>query len=335
MDTVKKDVNFANIFKGNFLNYIIKYKETIQVVLSKYEYVIFMARKAICFYEAMCVNGEVPEASCKVFSSRVIDYNILNELRGKKIAIIDDVVVKGTSLNHVINMLSDYDVKAYVLVVACEETFPETLNCNSNFQMCDSYVTLERGDIFSFAGMITEYIEASMCPFNVDQPIYTFADTTKEQLNSLLVKYNAVNISSGVQQIYGIINNVIYFDMAALADLCPAFRSVPVDSVLKIRIMSSQRIVAIPFVLFPELTIEELENLYSVVSNNFTDILSNVNNKLVSYENKMKLVSYYFSELLGEVFFCAERIDCQKSKRNDIHQFSKCTDELFAQKHCT
>ena len=149
----------------------------------------------------------------------------------------------------------------------------------------------------------------------------------------MLIKYNAVNISSGVQQNYGISNNVIYFSTAAIADIFPAFKDIPVDSVLKIRIMSSKRIMVIPFVLFPELTIEELESLYSIVSNNCTDRLANVDNALVSYENKMKFISYYFSELLAEVFFCAENINGIKNIRNDIHQFSKCTEEIFTQRN--
>ena len=134
-------------------------------------------------------------------------------------------------------------------------------------------------------------------------------DITQDRLNRMLIKYNAVNISSGVQQNYGISNNVIYFSTAAIAKFIPAFKDIPVDSVLKIRIMSSERMMVIPFVLFPELTIEELESLYSIVSNNCTDKLANVDNALVSYENKMKFISYYFSELLAEVFFCAEDIN--------------------------
>lgn len=328
-----KEVSFSSVFKGNFLSYVTKYKENIQNVLSKYEYAIVMARKAICFFEAMYINGEISETGCKVFSSRVIDYNILNELRGKEVVLIDDVVVKGTSLKHVIELFSKYEIKAYVLVVACEESFPKTIKSNSNFIMCNSYVTLEQGDIYSFAGQITEYIEASMYPFNVDQPIYTINDINQDRLNRMLIKYNAVNISSGVQQNYGISNNVIYFSTAAIADIFPAFKDIPVDSVMKIRIMSSKRIMVIPFVLFPELTIEELESLYSIVSNNCMDKLANVDNALVSYENKMKFISYYFSELLAEVFFCAENINGIKNIRNDIHQFSKCTEEIFTQRN--
>ena len=75
---------FSNIFKGNFLNYVTKYKENIQKVLYEYDIVIFMARKAICFYESMVANGEIKKTNCEVYSSRIIDYNVLEKIKDKK-----------------------------------------------------------------------------------------------------------------------------------------------------------------------------------------------------------------------------------------------------------
>ena len=50
---------FADIFSGEFLGYVTKYRERIQKILNEYEVVIFMARKAICFYKAMKLNKEL------------------------------------------------------------------------------------------------------------------------------------------------------------------------------------------------------------------------------------------------------------------------------------
>ena len=58
-------VSFSNVFKGNYLKYITKYKENIQIVLDEYDVVIFMARKAICFYESMVLNGEIKATDCQ------------------------------------------------------------------------------------------------------------------------------------------------------------------------------------------------------------------------------------------------------------------------------
>lgn len=306
------------------------YKENIQKLLFEYDVVIFMARKAICFYESMVTNGELTTTDCKVFSSRVIDYNIVNTFSNKKIAIVDDVVVKGTSLNKVVTVLNQYNINAYVLVVACEASFPATLSCNTNYEMCNTYVTLDQKDIYAFAGMITEYIEASMCPFNIDQPIYNLPVLTQQELSKFLYLYHAVNISSWLQQKNGIKSSVVYFKHVPLTK-DSTIDNILRKSILKIRFMTNgERTIAIPFVLFPQITIEQLNIIYSKIQTSELDELISVGNPLVSEENKLKLVNYYFSDYLLNSFFSTINISFYKNKNNDIFQFSKPTDELYS-----
>lgn len=321
---------FSTIFKGNYLKYVTKYKENIQKILNEYDIVIFMARKAICFYESMIINGEINKTNCKVFSSRVVDYNVIPKIKDKKIAIVDDVVVKGNSLRRVINILSNENIKPYVLVVACESSFPSDLVHSGNFEMCESYVALSKDDVYSFSGMITEYIQASMCPFNIDQPIYTVNNISKHKMCQLLVKYNAIDISSGLQQTYGIENKVIYFEISNCSKMPKIFELIPQHTILKIRIMLNESsVLVIPFVLLPELTIEDLERLYSVIGTAYLDDLICGNNSLITNENKMKVVSYFFSEILAKIFFSTNNLKYEKIIDNDIFQFSIATDELF------
>lgn len=96
-----KKVNFSDVFSVEYMEIITKYKSHIQKLLSMYDIVIFMARKAICFYKAMVVNGEIiPNEKCMVLSSRILSYNVIKKFKGKRIAIIDDVVVKGKSISY-------------------------------------------------------------------------------------------------------------------------------------------------------------------------------------------------------------------------------------------
>ena len=326
-------VSFSNIFKGNFLRYVTKYKENIQMVLREYDVVIFMARKAICFYESMVANGEIKKTNCEVFSSRILDYNVINRIKGKKIAIVDDVVVKGTSLNRVISIFDKENLKSFVLVVACEASFPDKLTQSDNFEICNSYVTLNQADIYSFAGMITEYIEASMCSFNIDQPIYTITNLPKQSLNKLFVDYNAIDITSGLQQIYEIENKVIYFRNSAYNNESAILRLIPDDTIIKIRVLSNKfKTIVIPFVLFPQLTNEELDNLYVLIRSKYLDDFVCVNNTNIAKENKMKVVSYYFSEVLAEAFCKSQKIEYEKSFDNDIFHFSIESKLLFGSK---
>lgn len=79
-----RKVNFADTFSVEYLDLIVKYKNRIQNFLETYDIIIFMARKAICFYKAMVVNGEIiPNEKCVVLSSRILSYNVINNYKGK------------------------------------------------------------------------------------------------------------------------------------------------------------------------------------------------------------------------------------------------------------
>ena len=92
--------------------------------------------KPYVFYEAMVMNAVINPTSCKVISSRVIDYNVLSEFRGKRIAVIDDVVIKGESLKLVVSKLTE--IHPDVLVVACDKDFPMTLGNINNYNLFDN-----------------------------------------------------------------------------------------------------------------------------------------------------------------------------------------------------
>ena len=202
-------ISFSNIFHGEYLQYVSKYCERIQKLLNEYDVVIFMARKAICFYESMLLNGAITPTDCIVISSRATEYSILSDYRNKRIAVVDDVVVKGDSLKYAVSRLNEFGISPDVLVIACEKVALSMLGDKGDYTLYDTYIALSKDEIYSFAGMITEYIEASMCPFNIDQPIYSL-NLRQDELQSLLYQNHAVNITSGLQQKYGITSSVIF-----------------------------------------------------------------------------------------------------------------------------
>lgn len=88
-------ISFNEIFSGDYLQVVTQYSKQIQRILDSYDIAIFMARKAICFYKSMVINKKIKPTKCQVISSRVLEYNTIGNFRDKKIAVIDDVVVKG------------------------------------------------------------------------------------------------------------------------------------------------------------------------------------------------------------------------------------------------
>ena len=328
-------VKFSDIFSGDFLGYVSHYRKRIQEIINNHEVVIFMARKAVCFYKAMELNGELTiPSSCTILSSRVAEYNTMEEYKGKTIAVIDDVVVKGESLKRVVAKLDEYTISADILVVAWNERnihIKQELEKSCTHAISDGYIVLEQKDVFSFAGMITKYIEASMCPFNIDQPIYEI-NIENSELYQLLYHNHAIDITSGIQQHYEITNHVFYLK---------SDHDIPNDSplsllnkgILKIRILSNGiRTIAVPFVLFPGIKKEQLEIIFSLAKTDNVMELIKVDNECLLYANKLKIINYFFSEMLINSYFKDKRIKFEKQKDNDMFLFSRSTCILFEER---
>lgn len=323
----------SEIFPGDFFQYVSKYCVRIQYVLDNYDIVVFMARKAICFYEALVLNGEISPSKCKVISSRAVEYNVVKDFAGKKIAIIDDVVVKGESINQVVSLLkNELQIKPDIYVIACRSTFPSTLSNDVEFNLTDTYIELDQKDIYAFAGMITEYIGASMCPFNIDQPMYTFK-YDRDSLNSILYQNHAVDISSGLQIKHKIHSNVIYFSATKCDLLDDPFFTILSKCIIKIRILNNdKRCIATPFILFPELTIDELNFVSSRFFNNSIINFLRVSSEQISIENILKFTCYVLSDLLVRSFFEREKVLATKLYEYDDFQFTDSIDSFFEDK---
>ena len=81
-------VKLSDFFRDDFLSIINSHKNRIQSILNEYDAAIYMARKAICLFDALMENDEIHPTACHVISSRVIDYDGLERFKGKKVAIM-------------------------------------------------------------------------------------------------------------------------------------------------------------------------------------------------------------------------------------------------------
>ena len=168
-----------------------------------------------------------------------------------------------------------------------------------------------------------------MCPFNIDQPVYTI-NIENSLLKKLLYENFSIDITSGIQKYYNINSRVIYFNLSGI--IGTEFEALEVlnRSVMKIRVLSNtNKTTLLPFVLFPELSNRQLEELFSIIMNEITSKHINVENLLIKQENKMKLISYFFSELLVMWFFESSGLEYQKQAKYDDYQFSHSTSLMF------
>lgn len=315
-----KKVNLSDFFIDDFLSIINSHKNRIQDILNEYEIVIFMARKAICFFDALIANGEVQPTKCRVISSRVVDYGGLERFKGMKIAVVDDVVVKGTSIKLVAEKLSTNEIIADYYVIACEESFSR--NAQQSFSLNKPYNHYSQSDIYRLSGLITQYIEASMRTFNVDSPIYNICDG-RDVLGKLLCENGSIDLTSGLQKKYGIVNQDLYFKFTG-EDYNDPIRITLNNSIIKIRFYcNDEKVIAVPFVLLPECSLSFLDMLYNLICKDRLDSLVQCDNENIQNENKYKIISY----CMAMTFFCtfAKKYGLHYDNRDeyyDIIQFN-------------
>lgn len=288
-------IKLSDFFTGDFLNTIETHKKHVQTIMEDYDVAIFMARKAICFYDALCINGEIDNTNCIVLSSRVTDFDYLDSIKNKKIAVIDDVVVRGKSISFVADKLSNAGIEADYYVVACDEQFAAEFECITN-RLKKTFVTYTKHHIYQISGLITQYIEASMRTFNIDSPIYYLSGDDR-LIEKTLYGDGAIDLTSGLQKKYGITCKTVYFSCDVQKD--PICEQMFDESVFKIRFFcNGTRTIAVPFVLLPHCKNESIDYLYSMIKSESSDRILYNSNTNIFYENKYKLVSYCFSASL-------------------------------------
>lgn len=330
-------IDFSDIFSVEYLEIITKYKNRINELLSMYDIVIFMARKAICFYKAMVINEEITiNENCMVLSSRVLSYNIMNKFKGKRVAIIDDVVVKGKTISYSKKIFEENDINVDIHFVACEKEFIDKVSFVDSIK--SPFIYLSDTSICQLSNYITEYIEASMIPYNVDQPIYTVEFVDLEEYERFFWDKNDIsNITDGLQKQYGIQNMSVHFKSEILKQIFENDFDVD-NAYLKIRFMhyaDSLKLIAVPFVLLPELSYEKLDAVFKkLFGNNFDEYILCGNLK-EEYENKLKVLQYTLSDTMFYEYskiFNKDRII--KDIENEVMQFvEKISERSLIQKN--
>lgn len=326
---MKRTVDLNNIFSEKFSQIIKKYVKRLNVLLKQYDAVIFMARKSICFYSALIIQGEIEKSTeCCIMSSRALEYNVLKRYVGKKVALIDDVVVKGTSITKAMNNLKEAGIKPDIYIAACDIDFIQNESFEYKGFIRHPYVILNEQDICELATFITEYIAASGCPYNIDQPIYKIYFRDHDEVEHFFALNKYVDITSSTQQQFGICSRVTHFKSTMLKNIFP--EEIPLEHVyVKIRMIYNKvsgEMLLLPFVLLPEIDYSLVEKLYELVSTPALDDIIKKTNIRTEYENKLNIFQYIFSNVFIKQYFkeILDELTSKKVKSNEIAQFSQC-----------
>jgi len=158
---------FLEQFDSEFRNHIIEFGKRISDLSKKNDLLIFMARKAACLADCMEQVG-LMDLHCITASSRILNFN-LEWLKDKRIAIIDDTLISGTTLYQVKNRLIDNQINEFSFNVLCVDSYW----WNSNLVKPEKpFVELKSESVIQVCSQIVNSIAIIPRPYSIDFPIY-------------------------------------------------------------------------------------------------------------------------------------------------------------------
>ena len=315
-----KNLELINaVFPVEFRDIICGYIVQMERIIAEYDVVVIMARKAICFYHALNTLGAFEiNSTAEITSSRALSFNNLSKYSGKRIALIDDVVVEGSTLRKSLDLFSAVNIYPDIYMAACREDFIRSKMAPYEDQISIRTSYLSESNIYELATAIIRFIESARYTYNVDQPLYHFKFDTTEEFEELFGYCSYVDISTSLQKYNNIANYVIHFNEELIEKL-------PFSEVLKyvkIRILFSKTTfegTLIPFVLFKEMEYDKLDILFERLCPDY--FLDEVSDFFVKQENRLKIVQYVYSDLIATSFISRIGINAYKNNVAEKENF--------------
>lgn len=300
-------------FSGELEIQIMKYCKKLEVISDEYDVLIFMARKAICFYDALVLNNMVKTPNPEVVittSSRILSYDC-EFLKGKRIALLDDIVLKGKTLNETIKFLLEKEINDFDIFYIASQSFE-----SENLKQIRSYLKepileLESSEILILSNAITNYINASACSYNVDYPVF-YLNSADDFYSNYILKNNCATIPSSNQDTKSsmYVQNFDCYKFFEKYDFenLKALKNKETEVILKLRFFyrpesSYRTVVVIPIVVLPELCANDIKAIFeSVASIELLPMVKNTDeNKEIG--NMINVIQYILSyQLFKSVF---------------------------------
>ena len=321
-------------FSGELKVQIMKYCKKLESIRSEYDVLIFMARKSICFYDALVLNGEVSKKNSEVVittSSRILSYDC-EFLKGKKIAVLDDIVIKGNTLNETIKFLVNNNIKDFDVYYIASRSFENEKSILIKEYLKEPILELENDEILVLGNAITNYISASACSYNVDYPVF-YMDSDEAFVEKYIFRNNCAVIPSCIpgnktDMYVQNFNCEKYFEQSnsqKIEDL--KFKEKEI--ILKIRIFhrkdsKNRKIVVIPIIVLPKLKGSEIREIFHFLAcPELYEMVKNTNEHK-EIGNMLNVIQYILSyQLFISVFQEEKRFCFEYSINNQDYIFPK------------
>ncbi|MEM7479186.1 MAG: phosphoribosyltransferase, partial [Planctomycetota bacterium] len=145
---------------------IVEFGKRIRRISNESDVIVFMARKAACFAEALRVL-KLTSYHCEVASHRVVDMNI-SWMAGKRVAVIDDALITGTTMFRTAERLRSVasEVSCHVFCVNRHWWARDLVQPKA------PYLELDDEQCACLCARIVEAISLVPIPYSTDYPLF-------------------------------------------------------------------------------------------------------------------------------------------------------------------
>ena len=297
---------FLEQFDSSFRTHIVEFSKRLTDLSQKFDVLIFLARKAACLADCLDELG-LTNFHCIITSSRVLDMD-LTWLKAKKVAIVDDALISGTTINETLRKLHAYGVdEVDVNVLSVDESWWSKELVNPT----PPYFTLNSDQTSLICSNIVNAISVVPRPYTIDYPLFKNIRIKEKDFQDISNSANWIvyESTSSHQAKHNILNlTIVPSEETLLSFLDDLGLVIGNNSLFKLRLYALNIkdvfwCQLLPIVILPPITEIELEKMFGEICKYIPD--SSVKNwfenssKEDSLKSKLRLVQYYLGNRLS------------------------------------
>jgi hypothetical protein len=294
------------------------------------DFIVFMARKSLRLHDLLlAIGGE--NTKKQFFSDHIFDQD-LRRFKGKRIALIDDTLILGTTLGRVQQNL----LNAGALEVSTHVFCVDKVNWCSDLVIPDKiFLEFEPDEMLTFCAAEVQALAICGIPYLSDFPISEPAKFSSPKLAKLqsLFRWEVHTLTTPRQDI----ENAFTYSYLPRLEVIERYTNVVGDvfigliDILKVRVFgrkveNSHWLKFVPIVTLKPVHEDTVDEIFIRALNLFTNLTENNKNNfsknLSSSISKIQFIQYVLSSILGQIFSEDVREATAKSKalRLDSHE---------------
>lgn len=276
---------------------------------------VVMAQKAVCLFQVLLEEGLIDKkVSGKFFSSSVLEFDFA-DFEGKKVTIVDDIVVSGSAIATVAYKLITFgkikEDKLEIIALArdIDHQSMQFTRIGDGRNLLKCVLDTKDAQCIEISYEISHILAHRGRPYNADFPMYEKIRMNKDIYNSIMnfLDWDMYDITNDVQN-DGNIQAITMFPKNEVQNEIWKVLGIDLSNFvhLKMRIYiqfyeyGNNVLEIVPMALFHETSEENIDTIIDCLNSNSISIMEKI--KDFSYSSKLRLLQFFVAHAVGVVF---------------------------------